>query len=89
MAGNRLEVSIAVFIDTVYAEKLLSLDLCLGLHGPDNILRVVRTFVATKKCIDQLRTMYGELVSLPKIQIGRHVEPGLTYYDAKPRQRDI
>lgn len=48
MAGNRLEVSTAVFTDAVYTDKLLSFDLRLGPHGVDNVLRVVYMFMAIK-----------------------------------------
>ena len=46
MAGNRPEVSTAIFTDAVYADKLLSLALRLGPHSPDNVLRVARVFMA-------------------------------------------
>jgi len=70
MAGNRFEVSTAVFTDAVYADKLLSLDLRLGPHGPDNVLRVARVCVAIKKCMKRLREMYSGLERLPKMLFG-------------------
>jgi len=73
IAGNRLEVSTAVFTDAVYADKLLSLELRLGPHGPDNVLRVARIFTAIKKCANQLSTLYGKLEALP------NVVPGVMY----------
>jgi len=70
MAGNRLEVSTAVFTDAVYADKLLSLDLRLGPHGPDNVLRVTRVFMAIDKCAERLRELYSGLERLPKMLPG-------------------
>jgi len=67
MAGNRLEVSTAIFTDAVYTDKLLSLDLRLGPHGPDNVLRVARVFAAIDKCAERLRELYGGLERLPKM----------------------
>jgi len=67
MAGNRLEVSTAVFTDAVYADKLLSLDLRLGPHGPDNVLRVARVFMAISVCAKRLREQYSGLERLPKM----------------------
>ena len=70
MAGNRLEVSTAVFTDAVYADKLLSLDLCLGPHGPDNVLRVARLFTAIDECSERLRELYSGLERLPRMLFG-------------------
>jgi len=61
MAGNRLEVATAVFTDAVYVDKLLSLDLHLGLHAQDNVLHVARVFMAINKCTEQLRELYRNL----------------------------
>lgn len=66
MTGNRLEISTVVFTDAVYADKLLSLDLRLGPHGPDNVLRVARICMAINKCTERLRRLYGVLEGLPK-----------------------
>jgi len=70
MTGNRLEVSAAVFTDAVYADKLLSLDLHLGPHGPDNVIRVARVFMAINKCTERLRELYSGLEKLPKMLPG-------------------
>ena len=70
MAGNRLEVSIAVFTDAVYADKLFSLDLRLGPHGADNVLRVARMFMAINKCADRLRELYSGLQRRPRMLPG-------------------
>jgi len=61
IAGNRLEVATAIFTEAVYADKLLSFDLRLGPHGPDNVLRVARIFMAITKCANGLRKLYGRL----------------------------
>jgi hypothetical protein len=55
MAGNNLVVSTAIYTDAVYADKLLSIDLHLGSHGADNVLRVARVFAAIEECTVRLR----------------------------------
>jgi len=70
MAGNRLEVSTAVFTDAVYADKLLSLDLRLGPHGPDDVLRIARVFMAINECAKRLRELYSGFERLPKMLFG-------------------
>ena len=42
----------------------------LGPHGPDNVLRVARMFVAINKCTERLRELYSGLERLPKILPG-------------------
>ena len=64
MAGNHFEVSTAIFTEAVYADKLLSLDLSLGSHGPANVLRLGRVFMAIDKCIKELRELYGNVENL-------------------------
>jgi len=64
MAGNRLEVATAIFTDAVYADKLLSLDLRLGFHAADNVLRLARVFMAINKCTEKLRNRYRGLDTL-------------------------
>jgi len=73
MSGNRLVVSTAIYTDAIYADKLLSVDLVLGTHGPDNVLRVARMFMAITRCADQLRLVYRGLETLPP------VVPGVMY----------
>jgi len=51
----------------VYADKLLSLELRLGPHGPDNVLRIARIFMAINRCTDQLCTQYSNLGTLPNV----------------------
>jgi len=64
MSGNHLEIATAIFTDAVYADKLLSLDLRLGFHGPDNVLHVARMFMAINKCTERLRKLYRDLKGL-------------------------
>jgi hypothetical protein len=55
--ANRLEISVAVCVGPIYVTKLLSLDLSLGFHASDNIIRLARVFGALSHCrID--RTKY-------------------------------
>jgi len=61
MAGDRLDVSTAIFTDAIYAEKLFSLDLRLRYHRHENVLRVARVFTAICKCTERLRDLYGGL----------------------------
>ena len=42
--ANRLEISVAVCVGPIYVTKLLSLDLSLGFHASDNIIRLARVF---------------------------------------------
>ena len=55
MAENHLTISTAVYTDALYADKLLAIDLYLGFHGPDKILRAARIFMAINKCTEELR----------------------------------
>ncbi|KAF9784366.1 hypothetical protein BJ322DRAFT_844770 [Thelephora terrestris] len=73
MAGNNLVVSTAIYTDAVYADKLLSIDLHLGSHGADNVLRIARVFAAIEECTDRLRTQYSLLDTL------HNVQPGVMY----------
>ncbi|KAF9782056.1 hypothetical protein BJ322DRAFT_1212559 [Thelephora terrestris] len=61
MAGNCLVVSTAIYTDAVYADKLLTIDLHLGLCGPANVLRVARVFTAISECTDELSRYYRRL----------------------------
>jgi len=65
IAGNRLEVSTAVFTNAVYADKLVSIELLLGPHAQDEVLRVARIFMAISKCTAGLRTLYMKLETSP------------------------
>ena len=66
MAGNYLVVSTAVYTDAVYADKLLSIDLHLGSHGPANVLRLARVFMAIRNCTDTLSGYYRRLKPGPQ-----------------------
>ena len=65
VAGNCLTVSTAIFTNAIYADKLLSIDLYLGAHGSENVLRVARIFHAIKECTTQLCEHYKGLEKLP------------------------
>ena len=75
MAGNCLTVSAAVFTNAVYADKLLSIDLYLGAHGSENVVRVARVFMAIQKCVERLCTLYGKLESEERPR----VDPSVMY----------
>src|ERR1700679_1883742 len=66
LAGNRLEVSTAIYTNAVYADKLLSIELMLGLHAQENVLRVARIFAAISKCMNGLRVLYRSLPNSTK-----------------------
>ena len=65
IAGNRLIVSTAVFTNAIYADELFSTTLHLGPHGPDNVLRTARVFMAINDSTSRLRRLYDKLVSTP------------------------
>jgi hypothetical protein len=54
-------VSTAIFTNAIYADKLLSIDLQLGSHRSDNVLRVARIFYALRQCTERLRLLYRTL----------------------------
>ena len=58
-------MSTAIFTNKLYANELLSITLCLGPHGPDNVLRVARVFMAIKETLEQLRDLYVDLIATP------------------------
>jgi len=62
MAGNHLIISTAVFTDAVYADELLSVKLLLGPHGPDNVKRIARVFMAINESKDLLSELYRNLL---------------------------
>jgi len=63
VAGNHLTASTAIYTDSIYADKLLSMDLLFWPHASDNVLRVARVFMAIRKCTEQLRRLYGNLIT--------------------------
>ena len=56
--ANRLEICIAVCVGPIYVSKLLALDLSLGFHASDNIVRLARVFQALSLCCKHLQTYY-------------------------------
>ena len=61
MPGDRLVVSTAIFTDSVYANELFSMNLRVGTHVADDVLRVARVFMALGKCIEGLCWGYNDL----------------------------
>jgi hypothetical protein len=62
--ANRLEISIAVCVGSIYVSKLLALDLSLGFHASDNIVRLARVFKALSLCRVDLQKYYDEVNNL-------------------------
>ena len=62
--ANRLEISVAVCVGSVYVSKLLTLDLSLGFHASDNIIRLARVLVALSRCRADLRNYYDGVRNL-------------------------
>jgi serine/threonine protein kinase len=62
--ANRLEISVAVCVGPIYVSKLLTLDLSLGFHASDNIIRLARVFVALSRCRVDLTKYYDGVSSL-------------------------
>ena len=62
--ANRLEISVAVCVGSIYVSKLLTLDLSLGFHASDNLIRLTRVFVALSDCRVDLQNYYDEVVKL-------------------------
>ena len=60
ITGNRLYVSTAICTNAIYADELLSMTLRLGTHGPANVLRVARVFMAIKRSAKRLRKLYNK-----------------------------
>jgi len=62
--ANRLEISVAVCIGPIYVTKLLTLDLSLGFHASDNIIRLARVFGALSRCWADLKHYYDRVENL-------------------------
>jgi tRNA A-37 threonylcarbamoyl transferase component Bud32 len=62
--ANRLEISVAVCVGSVYVSKLLTFDLSLGFHASDNIIRLARVFWALSDCRVDLQNYYHEVGKL-------------------------
>ncbi|KAF8329867.1 hypothetical protein F5887DRAFT_1003612 [Amanita rubescens] len=67
--ANRLEISVAVCVGPIYVTKLLTLDLSLGFHASDNIIRLARVFGALSRCRADLKNYYDRVRALdfPKL----------------------
>ena len=81
--ANRLEISVAVCVGSVYVSKLLALDLSLGFHASDNIIRLARVFGALSSCRLDLQNYYNEVSKLmfprPTLVDSSKALPELTY----------
>ena len=62
--ANRLEISVAVCVGPIYVTKLLTLDLSLGFHGSDNIIRLARVFGVLSRCRADLKIYYDRVRNL-------------------------
>ena len=62
--ANRLEISVAVCVGPIYVTKLLTLDLSLGFHASDNIIRLARVFGALSRCRADLKHYYDRVRNL-------------------------
>jgi hypothetical protein len=62
--ANRLEISVAVCVGSIYVTKLLTLDLSLGFHASDNIIRLARVFGALSRCRADLKNYYDGVTNL-------------------------
>ena len=67
--ANRLEISVAVCVGPIYVTKLLTLDLSLGFHGSDNIIRLARVFGALSRCRADLKTYYDRVRNLDFLKL--------------------
>ena len=59
--ANRLEISVAVCVGSIYVSELLTLDLSLGFHASDNIICLARVFEVLSDCRKALQRYYGEV----------------------------
>ena len=66
LVGDRLVISTAIFTNSVYADELLSIKLFFGSHTPNNVLCIVRIFMAINKCMEGLRGLYKDLEANPQ-----------------------
>jgi len=74
--ANRLEICIAVCVGPIYVSKLLALDLSLGFHASDNIIRLARVFQALSLCCKHLKVYYdGVRNSAPAKLSGLYPNP--------------
>jgi hypothetical protein len=64
VTANRLEIAVAVCVGPIYVTKLLTLDLSLGFHASDNIIRLARVFWALSRCRADLTKYYDGVRNL-------------------------
>ena len=62
--ANRLEIAVAVCVGPIYVTKLLTLDLSLGFHASDNIIRLTRVFGSWSRCRAELKSYYDRVRNL-------------------------
>ena len=73
MTGNCLAISTALYTTAIYVDKLLSIDLHLGVHGSENVVRLARIFMAVRGCVERLGVRYGELEAAERHKINPDV----------------
>ncbi|KAJ3508829.1 hypothetical protein NLJ89_g5539 [Agrocybe chaxingu] len=78
VTANRLEISVAVCVGPIYVTKLLTLDLSLGFHASDNIMRLARVFHVLASCRKDLRKYYDKVISEPRGVSGLYPSPTTT-----------
>ncbi|KAJ3510653.1 hypothetical protein NLJ89_g4547 [Agrocybe chaxingu] len=71
--ANRLEISVAVCVGHIYVTKLLTLDLSLGFHCSDNVIRLARVFNVLSSCRTYLENYYHKVSKLeaPRLSAGQ------------------
>jgi hypothetical protein len=79
--ANRLEISVAVCVGSVYMSKLLTLDLSLGFHASDNIICLVCVFLALSGCWIDFQNYYHEVGKLKSPRLSC-LFPSLTLVDS-------
>jgi hypothetical protein len=73
-----------IFTDSIYVDRLVSIDLHFGFHASDNVLRVARTFKAINKCTESLRGLYRKLhTSVATVTPARILWPNPTLYPSE------
>ncbi|PPR07054.1 hypothetical protein CVT26_005255 [Gymnopilus dilepis] len=69
VTGNRLEIAAAVCVGPIYVTRLLTLDLSLGFHASDNILRLARVFKALSRHQIELEKYYQSVKALSSAKL--------------------
>ena len=64
ITANRLEISVAVCVGPIHVTKCLTLDLSLGFHASDHIIRLARVFQALSRCRLDLHNYYDRVSNL-------------------------